>query len=318
MKTMGLKTPSRLDSELREELKTYYDEESWEEIETLEKDIDTRVFTTPEVKNLAEFMRLEFRNDTLKLYKFLDDNHTGADPFTSNIDELMWYLDGTYANTEKQPLQLGNIPSDCPTGLSIPPPAKKYRIPIVLKVDEYENLGKYIEHPSDCKINCFVSVENSIKKYGVDYTGTVYRGQGKKSKTIIPCRFFSTTTSEKIAKGFSDECCRFTINLVKARALDIDLVKNLELDDGHESEDEPDSRFVSRSGYKYTLTYEEEILVLGGGKFFQDKALTIPGFKDIGDGNIETYYTHSKNGGGRRKTKKKKSKSTKTRRRSRK
>ena len=327
---MGLKTPSRLDSELREELKTYYDEESWEEIETLEKDIDTRVFTTPEVKNLAEFMRLEFRNDTLKLYKFLDDNHTGADPFTSNIDELMWYLDGTYANTEKQPLQLGNIPSDCPTGLSIPPPAKKYRIPIVLKVDEYENLGKYISDPNACKFNCFVSIENSIKKYGVDYTGKVYRGQGEESKTIIPCRFFSTTSAKSAGTFFSGSgtCCFFTINLVKARALDIDLVKNLELDNGYdnyekrtEDDDVPQSfmpNLPSPSGYKYSLTNEAEILVLGGGKFFQDEALTIPGFKYVDERNIETYYTHSKNGGGRRKTKKHTSKSTKTRRRSRK
>ena len=105
---------------------------------------------------------------------------------------------------------------------------------------------------------------------------------------------------EDVSKG--PNCCFFKINLVKARALKLRLLGRYRVG--------PDT-------YRH-FGEEHEVLVLGGGKFFQDEALTIPGFKDIGEGKIETYYTHSKNGGGRRRTKKKKSKSSKTRRRSRK
>lgn len=312
---MSIQTPSQLDPELRKELKTYYDEESWEEIETLEKDIFKRKLNKSENKNLAEFMLLEFRNVPLKLYEFLISERNRLYEIDrnaliiENITHLFLYISDTYQHTKEHPLMFGNIPDECPTGFTIPPPAKTYSLPRDFNREYRKFLIEYIRSTGSCDTPCFKKIEEAIKEYGVDYTGVVYRGQRITSRNIISsCRFFSTSSDAYRATRFMEDvskgpnCCFFKINLVKARALKLRLLGRYRVG--------PDT-------YRH-FGEEHEVLVLGGGKFFQDEALTIPGFKDIGEGKIETYYTHSKNGGGRRRTKKKKSKSSKTRRRSRK
>lgn len=108
---------------------------------------------------------------------------------------------------------------------------------------------------------------------------TVYRGQ-KTSKEIRRTAFFSCSKDWLEAKRFTgkDKCCLFTIHLVDAQLLDINRFMEAYLGLG--------SSFMEE---------EEEILVLGGGRFYKTADMTEEGFTKIRDSSDPRTY-RSKDG----------------------
>jgi len=142
-----------------------------------------------------------------------------------------------------------------------------------------EALAAYQSHPENCDDECKNRIEDALvmSRY---MTRVVYRGQ-KFNPFINKSRFFSTSKSLEIAYDFTQgDCCLFEIHLMNVPAIDM----NEEL----------------KWGSLYP--YQEEVLVMGGGTFFKDEAMTIPGWektdkpKDVlgirNDMNyFVTYYT---------------------------
>ena len=99
----------------------------------------------------------------------------------------------------------------------------------------------------------------------------VYRGH-----TITPVikkrLFYSSTLYERIARDqFSGgECCVFKIHLINVPVINVNKFLKEQIKDYEE---------------------EQEYIFLGGGTFFQNREMTIEGFKDNGDGNYECWYT---------------------------
>lgn len=103
---------------------------------------------------------------------------------------------------------------------------------------------------------------------------TVYRGQ-KSSKEIRRTGFFSCSKNRLEAKRFTgreNKCCLFTIHLVDAQLLDINRFMDAYLGLG--------SSFMEE---------EEEILVLGGGRFYKTADMTEEGFTKIKDSSEPDY-----------------------------
>ena len=101
----------------------------------------------------------------------------------------------------------------------------------------------------------------------------VYRGQHHNRMPVNPTYWISTSSVRKVAidmfsKMATDMCCIFEIHLQPGiRILDINAVL------GERGRPE-----------------EHEIIIQGGGGFYQDAAGTIPGFKQIDEGVYETFY----------------------------
>jgi hypothetical protein len=128
-------------------------------------------------------------------------------------------------------------------------------------------LTRYVVE-QDCDRKCQGILLDAIKTCP-PMTTTVYRGH-RSGTTIKKTIWFSTSKSKKIAKEefSSKDCCVFTIHLVNVPALDV---------------------------YKYIpkgrMGDEEEILVLGGGTFYSDSSLKQEGFRNLGSGEFECWYT---------------------------
>jgi hypothetical protein len=99
-------------------------------------------------------------------------------------------------------------------------------------------------------------------------TRTVYRGQTS-SKTINPdTLFFSTSRDPNVAAGFTSAsrpgagglaggtCCLHEISVIDTQALDVNQVL----------------------GKESLMEEEQELLILGGGKFYKNMEMTEPGF----------------------------------------
>lgn len=106
-------------------------------------------------------------------------------------------------------------------------------------------------------------------------TTTVYRGHAK-SQTIRPSIWYSASKNIDVAEnGFAGkDCCVFIIHLINIPCIDI-------------------NHYIGNQ--IRSKNTEEEIIVLGGGTFYENKDLTVEGFKplDIRNGkkNFETWYS---------------------------
>lgn len=189
---------------------------------------------------------------------------------------------------------------------------KKYIPPVEMEIPQQERklLQSYVSFTDECYINpaCKPTIQKLIQKYGVKKNIKLFRGQHintnikaserpdpKKILTGDNYPWFSTSLNEKGAHTFLDwqlltpkPCCLFTIHVRGVPILDINRVK----------------------GLIFSHKDESEILVLGGGTFYQDEACTKPGFKTIGsndeqgDSQFECWYTLPSKGGRRTRRKK--------------
>ena len=186
------------------------------------------------------------------------------------------------------------------------PPAEKVEIP----QQERKLLQSYVSLTDECYKNpaCKPTIQKLIQQYGVKKNIKLFRGQHidtniKESERPDPKKiltgdnypWFSTSLNKKGAHTFLDwqsydpkPCCLFTIHVRGVPILDINHVKDLKL----------------------SYPGESEILVLGGGTFYQDEECTIPGFRTIGankkqgDSQFECWYTLPSKGGRRTRRKK--------------
>jgi hypothetical protein len=124
----------------------------------------------------------------------------------------------------------------------------------------FEALLAYQESPDDCDEKCREKIEDFlVVSRGI--TRVVYRGQRINQTISAATLFFSTTKNLDVAYGDftgSGGCCLFEIHLKNVRALDV-------------------NKFLS---YSSIYPRDEEVLVLGGGSFFKDDALTELGFTE--------------------------------------
>jgi hypothetical protein len=152
-------------------------------------------------------------------------------------------------------------------------------------MEQFKNyLEEYVVRYHWCRDDCKQRIQNFLKTQPPQ-TMTVYRGQ--KNSQIIKTDgypWFSTSLRKDLAKQrFANEekpCCLFTIHLVNVPTIDV-------------------NKFI-----RHRLDDEQEHIVLGGGRFYKDEACTIPGFKTIGEGEFETWYTLPSKGGRRTRRKK--------------
>lgn len=189
----------------------------------------------------------------------------------------------------------------------------KYIPPVEMEIPQQERklLQSYVSLTDECYKNpaCKPTIQKLIQQYGVKKNIKLFRGQHidtnideeserpdpKKILTGDNYPWFSTSLNEKGAHTFldwewydSNPCCLFTIHVRDVPILDINHVRDL----------------------KFSHKNESEILVLGGGTFYQDEACTIPGFKTIGanerqgDSQFECWYTLPSKGGRRTRRKK--------------
>ena len=107
---------------------------------------------------------------------------------------------------------------------------------------------------------------------------SVYRGHNGTRTINNDVDWFSTTTNKQVAMtkftNHEKKCCLFTIHLINVQVL-----------------------FVNKSGILISSknrSSEDEVIVLGGGKFYTNEQLTQEGFEDIGDGEYECWYTFPK------------------------
>lgn len=116
-------------------------------------------------------------------------------------------------------------------------------------------------------------IENYTRKQP-QITKTLYRGQPVTRKIIESSEWFSLSENEFMVKErFSTEgkCCVFKVHVINTPAIDI--------------------QEFSR---KYDLEVHEdenEFIVIGDGRFFQDEKMSIPGFNEVKYGEYETWYT---------------------------
>ena len=99
----------------------------------------------------------------------------------------------------------------------------------------------------------------------------VYRGHTR-TPVINKGLFYSSTLYERIAREefAGGECCVFKIHLINVPVINVNKFLKEQIKDYEE---------------------EQEYIFLGGGTFFQNREMTIEGFKDNGDGNYECWYT---------------------------
>jgi hypothetical protein len=177
------------------------------------------------------------------------------------------------------------------------------------------------------KKTCWEQIANLIEKYGTLTNKVVYRGQGKKDKTIKNTSpFVSTTPKKEMADLFverdwslQEEKQRvghlFKIHLKHALCLctrDVHYTFSKEVKE--ELRKINRNRPIEKGGETYTfdkfyprikklieeLVFQSEvqngaeILVLTGGTFYKDSNMTTKGFSPIGATDYETWYSTSK------------------------
>ena len=105
-------------------------------------------------------------------------------------------------------------------------------------------------------------------------TLTLYRGH-MDDKEIRKNTWYSTSKSKKVAREefAGKNCCVFVIHVVNVPVLDV-------------------NKLVQNKIGEYAE--EQEIIVLGGGTFYQDKTMMTPGFRDAGDGEYVCWYSLDK------------------------
>ena len=128
---------------------------------------------------------------------------------------------------------------------------------------------QHLDETSKNKIRSFCSVQDPL-------TTTVYRGHDKKDQIIRPSIWYSTSKNIAVAaKEFAGgDCCVFTIHLINTPCIDV-------------------NRYIGK--LIGTKAEEEEIIFLGGGKFYKNEYLTEEGFTPLGirngKQNFETWYS---------------------------
>ena len=152
-----------------------------------------------------------------------------------------------------------------------------------------------------CPRACMDRIPDIIKRANQRLSGvTVYRGHTKFKKTIEFTvgrkNFMSTSLARRAAVNFTDtvgqsnfvqvepliECCLFTIHLDDALAIDLSKVSferafTRKLD--HLIAVNPNPLPTDRvERFKHHLRNEAEVIVLGGGTFYQDAEKKTPGF----------------------------------------
>jgi len=169
--------------------------------------------------------------------------------------------------------------------------------------DEADLFAYVLAEYSDtaCPRACMDRIPDIIKRANQRLSGvTVYRGHTGFKKTIEFTKgrknFMSTSLARRAAVNFTDsagqsnfstaeplvECCLFTIHLDNALAIDLSKVsferafaRKLDALIAVRQNPLPTDR-VER--FKYHLGNEEEVIVLGGGTFYQDAEKKTPGF----------------------------------------
>jgi len=169
--------------------------------------------------------------------------------------------------------------------------------------DEADLFAYVLAEYSDtqCPRECMDRIPDIIKRANQRLSGvTVYRGHTGFKKTIEFTKgrknFMSTSLARRAAINFTDsvgqssfskaeplvECCLFTIHLDGALAIDLSKVsferafaRKLDALIAVRKNPLPTDR-VER--FKYHLANEEEVIVLGGGTFYQDAEKKTPGF----------------------------------------
>lgn len=168
--------------------------------------------------------------------------------------------------------------------------------------DEADLFAYVLSNYSDtsCPKECMNRIPDIIKRANQRFSGvTVYRGHTGFKKTIEfgeGKKFMSTSTERRAAINFLDhslqsnfakvdpivECCLFTIHLDNALAIDLRKVsferafaRKLDALIAVRQNPLPTDR-VER--FKYHLGNEKEVIVLGGGTFYQDAEKKTPGF----------------------------------------
>ena len=126
----------------------------------------------------------------------------------------------------------------------------------VITENDIENLKKYVIF-HDCDEEHIVE----LCKKQPPVTLTVYRGQ-QRNETLHDANTYSCSLSEYEASKFAGEnCCLFVIHLINVPCIDVNALVGKEI------------------GLKRRK--EQEIIILGGGKFYSDQSFSEEGFIEI-------------------------------------
>ena len=185
------------------------------------------------------------------------------------------------------------------------------------EVDLFSYVLGFEKYKVICSPECIKRIPDIIKRAGTRFSVTVYRGHKGNRSTIEfnegDKNFISTTMKKDVAEltfsetvrryddyDYYDEvtCCLFKINLRNALGINLSNISFKRVLSGkldHLLTFNRDKNVQNVPHYTETFKefiQEQEILVLGGGTFYQDQALTIPGFKKIHrtQGIYETWY----------------------------
>jgi hypothetical protein len=117
------------------------------------------------------------------------------------------------------------------------------------------------------------NIKRGIKTYGDEISGTFYRGQSSHSIGIHSKYWFSTSSSYKVAKDMfaGVDGIVYIIHVVNAYAISVNDILTRE-DIGQNEE-------------------ENEMIIEGGGKFYNSELCSSEGFHKINDNLYETWYT---------------------------
>lgn len=134
------------------------------------------------------------------------------------------------------------------------------------------SLEKYVNF-LDLNIDTTKNIMRGIKTYGEKITQTFYRGQSQSELNIHSSYWFSTSSSTKIAEYFAKgkDGIIYIINVINTQAIVVnDILTKDEIGEHCE---------------------EEEIIIDGKGKFYNNVSCLVEGFHKINDHLYETWYT---------------------------
>lgn len=151
----------------------------------------------------------------------------------------------------------------------------------VVTENDIEKLKKYVIF-HDCEEEHIVE----LCKKQPPVTLTVYRGQ-QRNETLHDANTYSCSLSELESSKFAGEnCCLFVIHLINVPCIDVNALIGKEIG-------------VQRRK-------EQEIIVLGGGKFYSDQSFSEEGFVEIAPNfnkrRFECWYTQEKHNTSEKKT----------------
>ena len=140
------------------------------------------------------------------------------------------------------------------------------------KKKQIQSLINYVKYHSS-SIENYNNIYNLLKNQK-EKDMILYRGNGDDkldATSIVTGKWFSTTKNERIAhQEFSgDKCCIFKIHVINTKILDV-------------------NKFVKDKISDYSD--EEEMIVLGGGKFYKDKKCTEIGYNELKIENDKQYF----------------------------